>query len=208
MTTTSHDICCLQETGSPLTKLLMRPNINIIFHGPIMAVCILAASCMPDTAVPSSLRPSEPASTKKPTEVTHSLNQTEYALVREVNILRKARGLAPLTVRLNLSKASRNFAKRLSSRTFFGHVSPDGDNSTDRADAVSYDWQRLGETLAAGQPTARAAAQSWRDSPGHAKIIFDQEHVHIGVGYVRRQSEDKLNPQLEHFWVLMAGTTR
>jgi len=202
------NICCLQGTGSPLTKLRMGLNINIICRGPAMAACILAASCMPDTAVPSSVRPSETASTKKPTEVPHSLNQTEYALVREVNTLRKARGLAPLTVRLDLSRASRAFAKRLSSRTFFGHVSPDGDNSTDRADAVSYDWRRLGETLGAGQPTARAAAQSWRDSPGHAKIIFDPDHVHVGVGYVRRKSKDKLDPQLEHFWVLMAGATR
>lgn len=111
-------------------------------------------------------------------------------------------------MRMDLSKASRAFAKRLSAREFFSHVSPDGDSSTDRADAVGYDWRRLGETLAAGQSTARAAAESWRDSPGHAKIIFDPEHIHVGVGYVRRKSKDKLKPELEHFWVLMAGATR
>ena len=208
MATTSHDICCLQATALPITNLRMGLHFNILSREPAMAACILAASCMPDSAAHSSMRLAEPASAEKPTVVTHSLNQTEYVLVHEVNILRKARGLVPLTVRIDLSKASRTFAKRLSSRTFFGHVSPDGDNSTDRADAVSYNWQRLGETLAAGQPTARAAAQSWRDSPGHAKIIFDKDHVHVGVGYVRRQSKDKLNPQLEHFWVLMAGSTR
>ncbi len=186
----------------------MGLNINIIFRGPAMAACILAAACVPDSKEPASARPTESTSTAKPIEAPHVLNRTEFALVREVNTLRKARGLAPLTVRLDLSKASRAFAKRLTSRKFFDHVSPDGDRSTDRADVVGYDWQRLGETLAAGQTTARSAAQSWRDSPGHAKIIFDPEHIHVGVGYVRRKSKDKLNPELEHFWVLMAGATR
>ena len=186
----------------------MGLNININFRGAAMAACILTASCMPDSMVPSSVRQSETASAKKPNEAPHNLNKAEYALVRQVNTLRKARGLVPLTVRLNLSKASRAFAKRLSYRKFFDHVSPDGDSSTDRAEAVSYDWLRLGETLAAGQPSARAAAGSWRDSPGHAKIIFDPDHIHVGVGYVRRKSRDKLIPQLEHFWVLMAGATR
>lgn len=144
----------------------------------------------------------------KPAALKYSLNQTEFALVRTVNTLRKERGLNPLTVRLDLSQASRDFAQRLSTREFFDHVSPDGDTSTDRADKVNYDWRRLGETLAAGQTSARAAAESWRDSPGHAAIIFDPEHVHVGVGFVRRKSKDKMKPELEHFWVLMAGATR
>ena len=38
--------------------------------------------------------------------------------------------------------------------------------------------------------------------------VFDLDHIHVGVGYVRRKSKDKLNPELEHFWVLMAGATR
>ena len=204
----SANICCLQGTGSPLTKSLMGLNINIIFRGAAIAACILAAACVPNSNGPASRKSTESTSTTEPTEAAHALNRTEFALIREVNTLRKARGLAPLTVRFDLSKASRAFAKRLSSRKFFDHVSPDGDRATDRADAVGYDWQRLGETLAAGQTTARSAAQSWHDSPGHAKIIFDPEHIHVGVGYIRRKSKDKLNPELEHFWVLMAGATR
>jgi len=186
----------------------MGLNINIIFRGAAIAACILAAACVPNSNGPASRKSTESTSTTEPTEAAHVLNRTEFALIREVNTLRKARGLAPLTVRFDLSKASRAFAKRLSSLKFFDHVSPDGDRATDRADAVGYDWQRLGETLAAGQTTARSAAQSWRDSPGHAKIIFDPEHIHVGVGYIRRKSKDKLNPELEHFWVLMAGATR
>ena len=186
----------------------MGLNINIIFRGAAIAACILAAACVPNSNGPAPRKSTESTSTIEPTEAAHALNRTEFALIREVNTLRKARGLAPLTVRFDLSKASRAFAKRLSSRKFFDHVSPDGDRATDRADAVGYDWQRLGETLAAGQTTARSAAQSWRDSPGHAKIIFDPEHIHVGVGYIRRKSKDKLNPELEHFWVLMAGATR
>lgn len=174
----------------------------------MLLLSLLAAGCQLERMGERSNQASIAQESTKPPASEYRLTQTEYALIREVNTLRKAKDLAPLTVRLDLSKASRDFAERLSDRTFFDHVSPDGDTPADRADKVDYDWRRLGETLAAGQTTARAAAASWRDSPGHAKIIFDPEHVHIGVGFVRRRSEDMMKPELEHFWVLMAGAPR
>lgn len=137
-----------------------------------------------------------------------SLSEREFNLLRHVNILRAERGLEPLALRADLSQAARAFAKRLASESFFDHVAPDGEGPTDRADRVGYDWRRLGETLAAGQRTAAAAAESWRDSPGHAKIIFDPEHRHVGVGFWRLPSKDPKSPRLERFWVLLAGDTR
>ena len=110
------------------------------------------------------------------------LSKIELALVREINLMRRARGLKLLALRPELSLASRRYAERLLEYGFFAHVSPDGDGPTDRADAVGYDWRRLGETLAAGQSFAKEAAASWRDSRGDADIIFDPEHKHVGVG--------------------------
>ncbi len=186
----------------------MALKTKTILRATCIAIALAAAACQPEAQPPNTTRASTPTSPKESVERPHTLNGTEFALVRAVNTMRKEHGLKPLSLRLDLSKASRAFAKQLSSRKFFDHKSPDGDGPTDRADAVGYDWRRLGETLAAGQKTAKEAAESWRDSPGHAKIIFDPEHRHIGVGYVRRKSRDKLKPELEHFWVLMAGATR
>jgi uncharacterized protein YkwD len=136
---------------------------------------------------------------------SNDLSDIELALVREVNVMRKARGLKLLALQAQLNQAARAYAERLAARTFFDHVSPDGDGPTDRAEAAGYDWRRLGETLAAGQTSAKEAAISWRDSPGHAKIIFDPKHKHVGVGFVLRKSKDPKKPELEHFWVLLAG---
>lgn len=136
------------------------------------------------------------------------LNEREFNLLRRVNEMRRERGLTPLALRLDLSQAARGYAKQMAEGDFFSHVAPDGSGPTARAEAVGYDWRRLGETLAAGQRTAAAAAESWRDSPGHAKIIFDPEHRHVGVGFWRRPSPDREQPGLERFWVLLAGDLR
>lgn len=135
------------------------------------------------------------------------LSEREFNLLRHVNILRKERQLEPLTLRDDLSRAARAFAKRMATEDFFAHIAPDGEGPTDRADRVGYNWRRLGETLAAGQRTAAAAAESWRDSPGHAKIIFDPEHRHVGVGFWRRRNADPTKPKLERYWTLLAGDT-
>jgi len=140
--------------------------------------------------------------------VDQELTDEEFGLLRRVNEMRRARGLKTLRLRLDLSQAARDYARLMAEKRFFSHTSPEGDGPTDRADAVGYDWRRLGETLAAGQATPEETAAAWRDSPGHADIIFDPGHRHVGVGYWRRPSADPLKPALERYWVLLAGDTR
>lgn len=143
-----------------------------------------------------------------PATAASDLTSEELGLARAVNSLRKARGLAPLTLRLDLSQAARAYARRMAEERFFSHVGPDGAGMVDRVEAVGYNWRRLGETLAAGQETPEATAKAWRDSAGHAKIIFDPQHRHLGVGYWRRPSPDPQKPELERYWVLLAGDVR
>jgi len=142
------------------------------------------------------------------TAAGQDLTTEEFDLIRSVNTMRRDRGLQPLTLRRDLSRAARAYARRMAEEGFFSHHAPDGAGPTDRADAEGYDWRRLGEALAAGQPTADETAKSWRDSPGHAKIIFDPDSRHIGVGFWRRRNLNPKRPTLERYWVLLAGDTR
>lgn len=140
----------------------------------------------------------------------HDLTEREFNLLRRINEMRQERGLQPLELRADLSRAARAYARKMAEKDFFGHVDPNGDGPTARVEAVGYDWRRIGETLAAGQRTAAAAAESWRDSPGHAKIIFDPANRHVGVGYWRRRvaTGSGSKPALERFWTLLAGDVR
>lgn len=141
----------------------------------------------------------------------HVLTEREFNLLRRINEMRKERNLDPLELRLNLSQAARAYARRMATEDFFSHIAPDGDGPTARAEAVGYDWRKLGETLAAGQRTAAGAAESWRDSPGHAKIIFDPENRHVGVGFWRETANGAVidgKRRLERYWVLLAGDER
>lgn len=154
---------------------------------------LLSLACAAGT--PAIARAAEPGLTRR-----------EFLLLEMVNRMRRDRGLKSLALSADLSRAARAFAERMAREGFFAHEAPAGDGPTERADEVGYDWSRLGETLAAGQKTAAGAAFSWRDSPGHAAIIFDPENVHAGVGHWRRGDDDKA----EHsdYWVLMAGAPR
>lgn len=174
----------------------MSQNLRMILAAAVLWAAFGAAS--PAQAAPNASATAGPA----------ALSTEEFGLIRAVNVMRKARGLPMLTLRQDLSQAARAYAKRMADKDFFSHVAPEGDGPTDRADAVGYDWMRLGETLAAGYRTPADAVRSWRDSPGHAKIIFDPKHRHIGVGFWRRRSSDAKRPRLERYWVLLAGDTR
>ncbi len=136
------------------------------------------------------------------------LSPEEFGLVRAINLMRKERGLKPLALRADLSEVARAYARRMAKEGFFDHISPEGEGPTERAEEAGYDWRRLGETLAAGFKTPEKAAESWRDSPGHAAIIFDPENRHVGVGFWRRNGEDDEEPRPEEYWTLLAGDTR
>jgi uncharacterized protein YkwD len=71
----------------------------------------------------------------------------------------------------------------------------------ERANAQGYVWQRLGENIAAGMPTAEEAFEAWMNSPDHRANILEPAFRQMGfTTYVDLESEYGV------YWVQVFGT--
>ena len=108
-----------------------------------------------------------------------------------VNVERENAGLKPLTLSQGLMEAAEIRAKELTQS--FSHTRPDG---TDCFTAVKIPYRRIGENVAAGQPTPKDVVEAWMDSPGHRENILDPRFGQMGIGYCFDSDTG-----YRHFWV-------
>lgn len=100
-----------------------------------------------------------------------------------VNQERSRRGLNTLAYSEALEAQAEQYACEMISYDFFAHENPvTGSTLPDRALEFGYDYQIIGENLAAGQPTPDRAMDDWMNSPGHAANILQPSFVELGIG--------------------------
>ena len=110
------------------------------------------------------------------------------ATVCLINRERHARGLAPLSTNVRLSRAANRHAADMVARGYFAHVSPEGIGFSERLRRAGYArgctaWAG-GETLAWGVGTGATPAsrvRAWMNSPGHRTILLDRGYREIGI---------------------------
>jgi uncharacterized protein YkwD len=120
-------------------------------------------------------------------------NRTDLPVGRQVstvacfvNFARSRRGLAPLSVRPDLSTASRAKAKAIGKCQNFSH-NPCGGDWTSAVRSTGFDGT-FGENLylASGRWGApRMAVDSWLNSPSHRQNLFDQRWREQGLALAR-----------------------
>ena len=93
-----------------------------------------------------------------------------------VNAERTSRGLKPLRRDGDLAQAARGHAADMARRDYFSHVTPSGDDLSDRLRDAGYgepgDGWRAGENLGWGtgeRATPDALVDAWLASPGHKR---------------------------------------
>jgi uncharacterized protein YkwD len=64
---------------------------------------------------------------------------------------------------------------------FFSHTGSDGLSVGDRVTNAGYNWNAVGENIAAGQPTIDAVMTAWLDSPGHCANLMHPSYTEIGA---------------------------
>ncbi|MFF2021786.1 CAP domain-containing protein [Streptomyces sp. NPDC058171] len=102
-----------------------------------------------------------------------------------VNAQRVRVGCRPVTVDPRLNRAAARHSQDMGLRGYFGHASPEGRSVGDRVTAAGYAWSVVGENVAAGPRTARAAMDGWMASPGHRANILHCPFTHMGLGVDR-----------------------
>jgi uncharacterized protein YkwD len=89
----------------------------------------------------------------------------------------------PLTLSAALSRAARAHARDMAAHGFFGHAGSDGSSPAERVTRTGYRWSMVGENIASGVPTARAAVAGWLASPHHCANIMTAGFQQLGVAF-------------------------
>jgi uncharacterized protein YkwD len=116
-------------------------------------------------------------------------NTLEAAVVREMNRVRAAHGLDPLTLSPSLRTAARDHSRSMLQIGFFGHDSADGTAFSDRIRRhyTNRGWRfwSVGEALLASQAhaiDARQIVEDWLESPPHREIVLSSTWKDAGIG--------------------------
>ena len=100
-----------------------------------------------------------------------------------------------------LREAARCHAIDMASNNFFSHTGTGGTSPGSRATDVQYDWNAIGENIAAGNSVASAIVDQWMNSTtGHCEAIMDGTYEDLGVGYAF-----DADATYEHYSVLLFG---
>ena len=136
--------------------------------------------------------------------------QTEgQKLLAELNIARsKARqcgtqsfaATTPLAWNATLATAAEVHSRNMANKNFFDHKDQDGRTPGDRAELAGYNFQEIGETIAAGQDTVRKVVDGWMASPGHCANVMNPLFRDLGAAYATDPKSDA-----GIYWTVMFG---
>lgn len=117
----------------------------------------------------------------------------EAEVLQLVNKERRAQGLSPLSMDMDLTRSARYHANDMAIEDYFSHPSQDRENG--RLIPACETFRRIGafsnspsgENIAAGQQTPASVMDSWMKSPGHRQNILSGART-LGVGVARGKS--------------------
>ncbi|MDB5742419.1 MAG: putative rane protein [Polaromonas sp.] len=105
----------------------------------------------------------------------------EARMLEMVNAERHKAGLKPLLADPNLAEVARAHSRDMFARSYFAHVSPEGQDVSDRMRHGKVRHGLAGENLALA-PTLAGAHQGLMNSPGHRANILRAQYGHVGIG--------------------------
>ena len=107
-----------------------------------------------------------------------TLSGSEASLLRTINSVRTARGLAPVRMDFRLVRAARGHTADMLNRQYFAHGS-----IASRAVAAGARGPMFGENLAWGtRVTAQWVVGRWLASPTHRAILLRPGFRRVGIG--------------------------
>lgn len=80
-----------------------------------------------------------------------------------------------------LEAAAEMHSQDMADNDYFSHTSPDGAGIEQRVNNQSYEWQAVGENIAAGHTSAPAVVNGWLESPGHCRNIMNDAFTEMGM---------------------------
>lgn len=144
------------------------------------------------------------------------LSAEEQAVLNFMNQERQTAGCPALAVSPALQAAARRQSQGMSTRDYFSHTDPDGNDAIRRARAAGYPSSFVGENIAIGWATPQLVMYSpdggWMNSPGHRENILNCTYTETGVGYAFEPNDQfkltvngRLIGPFFHYWTQVFG---
>jgi len=106
----------------------------------------------------------------------------------------------PLAWNATLGSAAEAHSRSMANNNFFDHKDRDGRTPGDRAELAGYNFQQIGENIAAGQDTVRKVVDGWLASPGHCANLMNPQFNELGAAYANDPKSDA-----GIYWTAMFG---
>jgi uncharacterized protein YkwD len=107
---------------------------------------------------------------------------------------------APLAWNATLATAAEGNSRSMANNNYFDHKDRDGRTPGDRAELAGYDFQQIGENIAAGQDSVRKVVEGWLTSPGHCANLMNPQFRELGAAYATDPKSDA-----GIYWTAMFG---
>lgn len=99
-----------------------------------------------------------------------------------------------------LLQAAKLHATDMATNNYFSHTGQDGRSPDQRVLAAGYSYARMGENIAAGQPSVESAMAAWIGSASHCQNMMTPDLKDIAVACVRNDASS-----YRIYWVMEMG---
>ncbi len=114
--------------------------------------------------------------------LSYASSMQQQALLSDTNTERAQAHVPTLTENVELDQAAAAKAKDMATRNYWSHDTPDGNPPWVFVASQNYNYQKLGENLAAGFNNEQAAINGWMASPHHRDNLLDGSFSQVGFG--------------------------
>jgi hypothetical protein len=111
---------------------------------------------------------------------------------RVCSVADKFAAAAPLRRSAELDAAAMQHAVDIAARGELGHYGSDGSTAAERASRAGYDWQTVGENVAAGQSGADEVVDTWLASPGHCRNLMNGRYTETGIAVALNDRDNRV----------------
>jgi len=119
-----------------------------------------------------------------------------------INQYRKEKGLKPLRLNAELTKAAKAHSRDLAKWDRISHYGSDGSNPWDRVKRTGYKARLAAENVGTGQISFKEVMRGWKKSPGHNKNLLLPDAQHMGIALVHDPKTE-----FKSFWTLVVGSS-
>jgi uncharacterized protein YkwD len=211
-TTTTPTVTTVAPTPTPAATTMKptpAPTTMKPTPAPTTSKPTPAPTALKPTPAPTTMKPTPAPSTPAVTTATPTLLPTpttaptaqrsgdatlQQRMLAAVNAERAKVGKSPLCTNVKLQKAAQLHSDDQAANNFMDHKSSNGSTMQSRIEAQKFNWNSLGENVAAGQVDVTAVMVAWMNSPGHkANILGDYKF--FGMGYAQNAKGT-----FKHYW--------